>query len=120
MGSLAQELESIKKERDDLKDNVSKLSQELESLKLKNEVAKKPQRMSASLIKSDQRIKFYTGIQSLVVFNVIFGMLKPYLPNLVFWRGSKTIISTKAKPTGCKGMAMASQKWVARINFCLY
>ena len=75
----------IKMENDALKENIAKLSTKLESLKLKKDDVKGPQRMSAVFLKSDEQMKFYTGIQSLVIFNAIFALLRPYLPNLVLW-----------------------------------
>ncbi|XP_065060352.1 uncharacterized protein LOC135687672 [Rhopilema esculentum] len=107
----------IKMENYALKENIAKLSKKLESLKLKKDDVKGPQRMSAAFLKSDEQIKFYTGIQSLVIFNAIFALFRPYLPNLVLWRGSKTIISTKARPTGNKGLM--SQKLCGKDQFLL-
>ena len=53
MGFLSQEIDSIKKERDDSQENIAKLSQKLG--KTCNLKRKKPQRMSASLIQSDKK-----------------------------------------------------------------
>ncbi len=40
-------------------------------------------------------MKFFTGIQTVNIFNAIYDLLKPYLPNLLYWRGSKKIITSK-------------------------
>ncbi|XP_047135290.1 uncharacterized protein LOC124812536 [Hydra vulgaris] len=34
-------------------------------------------------------MNFYTGISSIAIFNVIFGLLKPFLPSIRYWRGPK-------------------------------
>ena len=40
-------------------------------------------------IKTDAKMNFYTGIQSIAMFNVLFSLLSPYLPKLRYWRGAK-------------------------------
>ena len=35
-------------------------------------------------IKTDAKTSFYTGIQTIESFNVIFILIKPYLPNIVY------------------------------------
>ena len=35
-------------------------------------------------IKTDPKMNFYTGIQTIEMFNVIFILIKPYLPNIVY------------------------------------
>ena len=35
-------------------------------------------------IKTDAKMNFYSGIQTIEMFNVIFILIKPYLPNIVY------------------------------------
>ena len=107
--SLTDKVSMIEMENDALKENIAKLSTKLESCSFS--------KISAAFLKSDEQIKFYTGIQSLVIFYAIFALLRPYLPNLMLWRGSKTVISTKARPTGNKGLM--SQKLCDKDQFLL-
>ena len=116
IGSLVKIVGALSKEKTDLKVTVNELSKELESLKVaKKEKDKRP--MSTSLIKTDSKMKFYSGIQSVAIFMALFALLKPFLPKLVFWRGSKTIISTKVKNSGCNGVK--TQKVCGKDQFLL-
>ena len=47
-------------------------------------------------IKTDAKIRFYTGFTSIAQFNAIFNLLQPYLPKIRYWRGPKRA-STKVK-----------------------
>ena len=40
-------------------------------------------------IKTDAKMNFYTGIQSIAMFNVLFLLLSPFLSKLRYWRGAK-------------------------------
>ena len=53
-----------------------------------------------------QRLNFYTGISSIKIFNTLFLLLKPYLPNLRYWRGPKHAIKSyrKIRRHFCKKM----------------
>ena len=42
-------------------------------------------------------MKFYTGISTVSMFNVIFALIANYLPNSVYWRGTKHFVSSKIK-----------------------
>ena len=53
-------------------------------------------------IKSDAKMKFYTGLQTVALFSVLCASIQPCLPNLVYWRGKKNIVSTKYKRTATK------------------
>ena len=41
--------------------------------------------------------KIHTGIQSIEMFNVIVTLIKPYLPNLVYWTPQAKHRATSAK-----------------------
>ena len=50
-------------------------------------------------IKTDAETHFYTGIQSIEMFNVILILIKPYLQYTVFWTAlaKHRVTSTKIK-----------------------
>ena len=90
---LQKQVASLENDKITMGFTMNKLCEEVKSLKLK---ASK-QAFSSSSIKRDSRMKFYTGIPSVMVFNTLFLLLKPCIPNLVYWRGSKRIIASKNK-----------------------
>ncbi len=92
--SMANEITKLSQEKESLKDDIDELCNEVYDLKLKKN-SKKP--FSTVSIKSDAKMKFYTGIQTLAVFNVIFALIKPHVSKLVFWRGKKVISSAVTK-----------------------
>ena len=72
IGSLVKIVGALSKEKTDLKVTVDELSKELESLKVaKKEKDKRP--MSTSLIKTDSKMKFHSGIQSVASFMALFA-----------------------------------------------
>ena len=40
-------------------------------------------------IKIDAKMRFYTGIASVALFNTVFTLMKPYMPHVTYWKGSK-------------------------------
>ena len=46
-------------------------------------------------IKSVQKINFYIGISTMELFQAIFSLLKPFLPNIKYWQGQKRTQSRK-------------------------
>ena len=38
-------------------------------------------------IKTDNKMKFYTGINRIVLLNKIFRLIQPSLPDIVYWKG---------------------------------
>ena len=40
-------------------------------------------------IKTDAKMKFYTGINTIVLFNKIFRLIQPFLSDLIYWKGPK-------------------------------
>ena len=96
MESMAKEVTSLKKEKTDLQATLDMLCCDMKKLQLQKKI-KKP--LSVTTIKSDAKMRFYTGIQTIAIFNVIFSLLKPYLPKLVYWRGSKVTLSKKTRNT---------------------
>ena len=63
-----------------------------------NELSKqkhKPKAFSCEEIRSDSKMKFYTGIQTVALFNMLFDLIKPCLPSMVYWRGTRTVSPSK-------------------------
>ena len=46
-------------------------------------------------IQSDSKMRFYTGIQTIAIFNTLFSWIKPCLSSICFWRGRKRIVLFK-------------------------
>ena len=40
-------------------------------------------------IKTDKKMNYYTGISSILIFETLFLLLKPYLSKIRYWRGTK-------------------------------
>ena len=40
-------------------------------------------------MKTDAKMKFYTGINTIVLFNKIFRLIQPFLSDLIYWKGLK-------------------------------
>ena len=49
---------------------------------------------SISDIETDQKMNFYTGITSLIIFESLY---KTLIPSITFWRGTKKVVSQKVK-----------------------
>ena len=67
---------------------VNNLTYQLKKLKIKQTVKPK-QKFSWRLVNNDKKMNFNIGISSIAIFNVIFGLLKPFLPSIRYWRGPK-------------------------------
>ena len=40
-------------------------------------------------IKTDAKMKFYTGINTVVLLNKIFRLIQPFLSDMIYWKGPK-------------------------------
>ena len=40
-------------------------------------------------IKTEAKMRFYTGIASVALFNIIFKLIKPYILHLTYWKRQK-------------------------------
>ena len=76
---------------------LSYLTQQVSTLlKSRATVCDKSTPMTFRKIKTDKKMNFYTGLSTIALFNAIFVLLKPYLPNITYWKGTKwTKLSTK-------------------------
>ena len=89
------------------------LSEQLQALSLEKDRSKSQikgfivssnsntQPFSWSNIKTDKKMKFYTGITTISMFNLMFTWIKPCLPKIVFWRGSKRIFASRVSHIRC-------------------
>ena len=41
------------------------------------------------IIKTDAKMKFYTGINTVVLFNRVLRPIKPFLSDLIYWKEPK-------------------------------
>lgn len=79
---------------------ISSLVRKVNSLTLQNQRMIKTQRVKAFTersadftwrkIKTDSKMNFYTGIASILAFNAMFELIKPFLGTIRYWRGPKT------------------------------
>ncbi|XP_066910973.1 uncharacterized protein [Clytia hemisphaerica] len=76
-------------------DRLTKAIKFLRSTNKKIRDSSKP--FSLQDIKTDEKMKFYTGIESILLFQAIFNLLEPYIPSMTYWRGPKKVVSTKVK-----------------------
>ncbi len=95
---MAREISSLNQQKLKLKEEHDRLCDNFKDLKMKQGIKKS----FSSTINSDAKMRFYTGIQTVAVFNLLFSFLKPHVSNLVFWRGSKVTTSIASKKTTTK------------------
>ena len=81
--SLIKKVDSLSIERDDLSQNVAEVKVKVHRLKEDC----KP--FSVASIKTDAKMKFFTGLQTVAVFGILFNLLKPFIQSMNFWRGDK-------------------------------
>ena len=61
----------------------------LENKQLKNRSIMKTSTFTWRKIKTGAKIKFYTGINSIVLFNKILRLIQPFLSDIIYWKGPK-------------------------------
>ena len=81
-------MKTLTHERDKLKSRVDELSSELRKAKC----SERP--LSWTNTKTNAKMKFYTGISTILLFNSLFDLIKPCLPNIIYWRGKNTAAAT--------------------------
>ena len=80
--------------------NVLSLKQKRTKAVVREKTFNKGSDFTWSRIKTDKKMNYYTGISSIVMFNTIFSLIKPYLSSVRYWRGPKVARSwSKAKRT---------------------
>ena len=81
----------------DLSDKIKALKIETIILKYKIKVSKRSikvlvqrhDKFTWKKIKTDAKMRFYTGIASVALFNTIFTLIRPYIPDITYWKGPK-------------------------------
>ena len=83
---------------------IKSLTKQLAAVNLENDKLKKKKLRKIPdspftwrKIKSDAKMNFYTGISNIIVFHVIFDLIKPYLSTVQYWRGAKKYIRSTSK-----------------------
>ena len=62
-------------------------------------------------IKTDAKMKFYTGINTIVFFNKIFRLTQPFLSDLIYWKRRKHVkIFGKVRHRRCNTPKKLSQR----------
>ena len=62
-------------------------------------------------IKTVAKMKFYTEINTIVLFNKIFRLIQPFLTNIIYWKGSKHAKSiSKVRHRRCNTPKKLSQR----------
>ena len=84
--SMANEIAKLN-EKENLKAHMDQLCEAVSKTKLMHKSRKC---FSATAITSDSKMKFYTGIQSLAVFEALFSLLKPHAPSSCFGEEEKS------------------------------
>ena len=79
-----------------MRHELSYLTRQVNTLLKSITVAGKSTPITFRKIKIDKKMNFYTGMSTVALFNAIFTLLKPHLPNIIYWKGTKwTRLSTK-------------------------
>ena len=94
MMSMACEISQLTADKGELEDEVECLRESVANLHFQCK-SRKP--FSNSYIRTDEKMKFYTGIQSITIFNILWSFLKPHFPQLNYWRGAK-VLTSKRRP----------------------
>ena len=79
LNSRASEISKLNKEKEQLQIEIQSLNQHMEKLTLERKSSKP---FSATVIKSDRKMRFYTGIQCVAAFNALFSLVKPHISKL--------------------------------------
>ena len=70
---------------------VTSMSLEMRKIMHRQEILKiRTTIFSWNKIKTDRKMLFYTGLPSKSAFNTVFSLIEPSLPNMSYWRGTKT------------------------------
>ena len=65
---------------------INKMSITIKQTKKKEIVSSFPSAFSWKKIKTDAKMKFYTGMTSIALFNAVFLLMEPYLSHISYWR----------------------------------
>ena len=89
--------------RNDLESKIASLEEKVKQLQI--ELSKKEESRDtgcvfsvARILKSDSKMKFYTGIPTLSAFNVIYQSISPSLTKVRYWIGPRRVVCNPLKP----------------------
>lgn len=90
------------KEKDQLinsyRTKIDRLTRKLNYLRTANKkIGESSKPFSIDNIKTDEKMRFYTGIESIILFQTLFKIFEVFLPSVTYWRGTKKVVSTKVK-----------------------
>ena len=94
---LADEIKALKIENNILKDKIKASKRPVKVLVQRHD------KFTWKKIKTDAKMRFYTGIASVALFNTIFTLIKPYIPHIAYLKGPKHAMQI-LKRTGKKKM----------------
>lgn len=113
ISSLTSKTTKLDIENRKLNADISMLSDKVKNLEI-NKRSRKP--FTSSAIKSDAKMRFYTGIQTILGFIALYSILKPHVPLLLYWRGSKRVLTSQE---GRKRRNTKSHKLCGKDQFLL-
>ena len=90
-GALQNEIEMLRAENLKFTKKVDEMSQEL----LKEKSVRKA--FSWKHTKSDTKMTVYTGLQTVAIVSLLFDLVKPCLPTMIYWRGRQARPPSKHK-----------------------
>ena len=94
---LPDEIKAFKIENDILKDKIKASERPIKVLVQRHD------KFTWKKMKTDAKMRFYTGIASVALFNTIFILIKPYIPHITYWKRQKHAMRI-LKRTGRKKM----------------
>ena len=83
---LADEIKALKIENNILKDKIKASKRPVKVLVQRHD------KFTWKKLKTDAKMKFYTGIALGALFNTVFTLIKPYIPHMTYWKGPKHIM----------------------------
>ena len=92
---LSDEIKVLKIENNILKDEIKASKRPIKVLVQRHD------KFAWKKIKILAKMKFYTEITSVALFNTIFTLIKPYIPHITYWKRPKHIMQI-LKRTGRK------------------
>ena len=80
---LADEIQALKIENNILKDKIKASKQPIKVLVQQHD------KLHGKKIKIDAKMRFYSVIASVALFNATSTLIKPYIPHIMYWKGPK-------------------------------
>ena len=80
---LTDEIKALKIENNVLEDKIKASKRTIKVLVQRHD------KFTWKKIKTDEKMRFYTGITSGTLFKTIFTLIKPCIPHITYWKGQK-------------------------------